>query len=114
MAVKNTWVLVLIHELNQSGYLQSVARLGFIDRGRGAISLYFASDSRYGASYLSRAAWEEAELDPLRRPAVFETIDTYQPLSQAVVVAISPVGNGKLETITCLIEITASTNLATQ
>ena len=47
------------------------------------------SHGRHGTTYLSRAAWEKAELDESRRSAIFNAIDTYTPLSQAVVVAFS-------------------------
>lgn len=104
MAVHNTWVLDLVHKLNQNGKLREIARLGFLDRGRGAISLD-EDGSSYGAVYLSRTAWELAHQDELRRLAIFETIDTYLPLSQLVVVVTSPVGNEHFEVTTCLLKL---------
>ena len=100
----NNWVINVIADLADSGKLRSLARTGFIDRGRGAIWLEL-SDGRQGLSYLSRAAWEHFfELDEPRRIAVFDAIESYKPLTQAVVVAFSNV-DSKYEVITCLIKL---------
>lgn len=87
----------------RSGKVRSLARMGFIDRGRGAIWLNLV-DGKQGLSYLSREAWEHFELVEERRTAVFNSIDTYEPLTQAVVVAFSHIGND-YEVTTCLIKL---------
>lgn len=105
MAVNNVWVLDIVYRLNKNGTVRDIARFGFLDRGRGAISLDIAADGRYRAVYLSRAAWTEADLDEERRTAIFHTIDTYQPLNQAVLVAVSPVDDNHFEVTTCLLKL---------
>lgn len=99
----NNWVIDVIADLAEIGKLRSLARMGFIDRGRGAIWLEL-SDGRQAFSYLSRAAWEHFELDEPRRIAVFNAIESYEPLTQALVVAFSNV-DSKYEVITCLIKL---------
>jgi hypothetical protein len=97
----NNWVVNAIADLAEVGKLRSLARMGFIDRGRGAIWLNL-TDGEQGLSCLSRAAWECFELDEPRRIAVFNAIDTYEPLTQAVVVAFSNV-DSKHEVTTCVV-----------
>lgn len=91
--MQNTQVENLIYTLASNGTLRRMARMGFIARGRGAISLdIFGDNGRHGLVYLSRTSWEVANLSELRRTACLDTIDIYKPLSQCVVVVIAPYG----------------------
>lgn len=101
--VHNTWVIDVIADLTDSGKLRSLARNGFIDRGRGAIYLNLQHE-RENLYYLCRAVWKHFDLDEPRRVAVLSAIDTYQPLSQAIVVAFSNLGDQE-EVTTCLIKL---------
>lgn len=66
-------------------------------------SIYF--DGRENLYYLCRTVWECFDLDEPRRVAILNAIDTYQPLSQAIVVAFSNLDDQE-EVTTCLIKLT--------
>lgn len=104
MAVYNTWALDIVYELRRSGKIRELAHLGFIDRGRGAVSVDIGSDRKYGTVYLSREAWMYVGLKEPQRLFCLNAIDTYEPLSQAVVTAISPLWQ-EFEVTTCLIKL---------
>ncbi len=102
--MKNLWLISLVDKFQQNNYFYCTARNGFLRYGRGAISLDVKCDHQYTVEYLSYSDWQCAELQEPRRKAINNAIDTYQPLSQAVVVAISPYGSG-FEVTTFLINL---------
>lgn len=102
--MKNLWLISLVDKLRENKYLYSCARDGFLCYGRGAISLDVKCDRKYTVEYLSYSDWQRADLEEPRREAIDNAINTYQPLSQAVVVAISPCGSG-FEVTTFLIDL---------
>ncbi len=89
--------------------MYSCARNGFLRYGRGAISLEVKCDRKYTVEYLSYSDWQCAELEEPRRKGINNVINTYQPLSQGVVVAISPYGKG-FEVTTFLIDLQQFSN----
>lgn len=104
MKVHNTWVLNVIQNMVNCGLVRSLSRTGFIEEGRGAIAVEIDFLGQQSVRYLSGISWKLSGLDEPRKIAVLEAIETYKPLSQAVVVAISPLGN-RVEVTTCLIEL---------
>jgi hypothetical protein len=87
--MKNLWLISLVDKLQQKKYVYRIARSGFLRYGRGAISLDVKNSLHYTGTYLTKFNWQCALLDAPRRKAIIEIIDTYDPLSQAVVVAFS-------------------------
>ena len=100
--VHNTWVLNALDDLARSGRIRSLSRIGFIDRGRGAVWVEL-SDGKHGTTYLSRSAWHKANLNESLRTAILNAIDTYTPLNQAVVVAFSSLEH-QVQVTTCLVK----------
>lgn len=87
--MKNLWLISLVDKLQQNKYVYRTARNGFLRYGRGAISLDMQDSLHYTGTYLIKNGWQCALLGIARRKAIIETIDNYNPLSQAVVVAFS-------------------------
>lgn len=102
--MKNLWLISLIDKLQQNNYVYRTARNGFLRYGRGAINLDVKNNLNYTGTYLIRDNWQCALLDTPRREAIIKTIDAYEPLSQAVVVAFSSY-KSNLEITTFLINL---------
>lgn len=102
--MNNTWLVALVDKLRQNNCFYSCARNGFLRYGRGAISLDVKCPNQYTVEYLLYSAWQCADLEEPRLRAINSTMNTYQPLSQAIVVAISPYGNN-FEVTTFLINL---------
>ena len=99
--VHNTWVLEVISK--RSVEIAAIAQTGFINQGRGAVWVEL-SGGRFWMIYNSRVEWERAELEPDRERALLATIDDYNPLNRAVVIAFSSLDD-KYETVTCLVKL---------
>lgn len=102
--MKNLWLISLVDKLQQNKYVYRTARNGFLRYGKGAISLDVQDSLHYTGTYLIKNDWQCALLDIARRRSILETIDAYDPLSQAVVVAFSSYENA-LEVTTFLINL---------
>lgn len=100
--MENFWVVSFIDNLRKAGKLQSYAREGFLDLGRGA--LYMPTHEGERIYYLPRSGWANLNFDTDRLKAVFRGIDEYNPLSEAVVVVVSTTWDDKFEITTCKIK----------
>lgn len=105
MIINNTWTTDIILDLAKSNRLRSLSREGFLERGRGAVGIDINKQLSVYPCYRSRNFWENiADLHPERRKHILEAIDMYQPLSEVVAVAISPIGDSHIEVTTYLIK----------
>ncbi len=85
MQLNSNWVTEVVHLLNQSGYLRSLSYPGFLKRGRGTI-LCQLNDKRFQITYLCRDFWTRVAVEQSDRDTILNSIDTYDPSSQAIVV----------------------------
>ena len=102
--MKNLWLISLIDKLQQNSYIYRTARNGFLRYGRGTISLDVKDSLHYTGTYLLKKDWQCAQIDIVRSKVIIETIGAYNPLSQAVVVTLSPY-ESNLEVTTFLINL---------
>lgn len=96
--------LEFVHELISNGDIRRIARNGFIQDGRGITSV-LVEDGQYSCVYLPRAAVEQSLSNDWRKVSLLNFIDSYQPLTQALVTITTQLDEERVKMSCCLLSL---------